>query len=188
MSERESHQATGDSGDESFLGRWSRLKAEAREREAIPAPGPDAPDSAEPHQAAAQASPDAPAPVVELPDLEQLDQDSDYSAFLTPGVDAALRKRALRKLFSSPKFNVFDGLDTYRDDFTNFPPLGDIVTADMRHHLERIARELAASTEDAPPLAPPAAAATANVAEEVQESPAAQPPERTEGDDDLGPA
>jgi hypothetical protein len=126
--------------------------------------------------------------VVELPDLEQLDQDSDYSAFLTPGVDAALRKRALRKLFSSPKFNVFDGLDTYRDDFTNFPPLGDIVTADMRHHLERIARELAASTEDAPPLAPPAAAATANVAEEVQESPAAQPPERTEGDDDLGPA
>ena len=84
--------------------------------------------------------------MVELPDLEQLDQDSDYSAFLTPGVDAALRKRALRKLFSSPKFNVFDGLDTYRDDFTSFPPLGDVVTADMRHHLERLARELVAGT------------------------------------------
>ena len=125
---------------------------------------------------------------MELPDLEQLDQDSDYSAFLTPGVDAALRKRALRKLFSSPKFNVFDGLDTYRDDFTSFPPLGDVVTADMRHHLERLAKELVARTEDAPPDAPPVAAVTANAVDAAQASPAALPPARTENDDDHGPA
>jgi Protein of unknown function (DUF3306) len=80
-------------------------------------------------------------PRVELPDLDLLGQDSDYSAFLAPGVDLSLRRRALRKLFASPKFNVFDGLDTYRDDFTSFPALGDIVTADMRHQVERFARQ-----------------------------------------------
>ena len=191
MSERESHRisdrAGEDAGDESFLGRWSRLKAKARERESSPDPAPDAPGNTEPLEAAAQASPDAPPPVVELPDLEQLDQDSDYSAFLTPGVDAALRKRALRKLFSSPKFNVFDGLDTYRDDFTSFPPLGDVVTADMRHHLERLARELVANTEGAPPPVP-VAAATAGESNETQQSPAALPPDRTDDDDDHAPA
>jgi hypothetical protein len=192
MNERESQRisdhAGGDAGDESFLGRWSRLKAQAREREASPAPAPDAPGSAEPPEAAAQASPDAPPPVVQLPDLEQLDQDSDYSAFLTPGVDAALRKRALRKLFSSPKFNVFDGLDTYRDDFTSFPPLGDVVTADMRHHLERLAREFVAGTEGAPPPASPVAAATAGETSEPPRGPAAPPPDRTDDDDDRVPA
>ena len=191
MNERESQRisdhAGSDAGDESFLGRWSRLKAQAREREASPAPAPDAPGSAEPPEAAAQASPDAPPPVVQLPDLERLDQDSDYSAFLTPGVDAALRKRALRKLFSSPKFNVFDGLDTYRDDFTSFPPLGDVVTADMRHHLERLARELLAGTEDAQ-TSVPVAAATAGESSETLQSPAAPPPDRTDEDDDHAPA
>ena len=191
MSERESQRLTdhagGEAGDESFLGRWSRLKAQAREREVSPAPVPDAPGSAEPPAANAQASPDAPPPVVELPDLEQLDQDSDYSAFLTPGVDDALRKRALRKLFSSPKFNVFDGLDTYRDDFTSFPPLGDVVTADMRHHLERLARELLAGTEDAQ-TSVPVAAATAGESSETLQSPAAPPPDRTDEDDDHAPA
>ena len=190
MSGRESHPPGEDSGDESFLGRWSRLKAQAREREASPADEPGAPGGDATSAVVAPASADGAPPAVKLPDLEQLDQDSDYSAFLTPGVDAALKKRALRKLFSSPKFNVFDGLDTYRDDFTSFPPLGDIVTADMRHHLERIAKELAASTEDAPSPAPPAAAATAtaNVADQLQESPAALPPARTEQDDDHRPA
>ena len=188
MSERDPDRTIEDPGDESFLGRWSRLKVQARERESHPAVEPEEHGGDESPAHVAQVPPDAAPPVVELPDLEQLDQDSDYSAFLTPGVDAALRKRALRKLFSSPKFNVFDGLDTYRDDFTSFPPLGDIVTADMRHHLERLARELVSRTEDAPPPAPPAAAVTTNAADATQASPAAPPPARTEDDDQHGPA
>lgn len=187
MSEQDPDQATEDAGDESFLGRWSRLKTQARERESHPALEPEEHGGDESPAGLAQAPPDAAPPVVELPDLEQLDQDSDYSAFLSPGVDAALRKRALRKLFSSPKFNVFDGLDTYRDDFTSFPPLGDVVTADMRHHLERLAKELAARTEAAPPPAP-VATVTTNADDETQASAAALPPARTENDDDHGPA
>jgi hypothetical protein len=78
-------------------------------------------------------------------------------------------------LFSSPKFNVFDGLDTYRDDFRNFAPLGDLVTADMRHHAERLAeaarKALDAAAADAPPEPVAAvAAAPGTPASDAQES------------------
>lgn len=127
--------------DEPFLQRWSRLKTVARDAERPQ-------DGSEPHapQAAAEAVAPAqedPAGAPELPDLDALGPDSDYSAFLSPKVDAALRRTALRKLFHSRKFNVCDGLDDYCDDFTKFAPLGGIVTADMRHQIERAARELA---------------------------------------------
>lgn len=150
--------APADGAAETLLARWSRLKAAARARD-VPSPHPATagPASealptaagAEPAASAVAGPPPASPPAIELPDIDQLDQDSDVSAFLTPGVDAELRKRALRKLFHSPKFNVFDGLDTYRDDFTSFPALGDVVTADMRYHLERAAKELAARAEAA---------------------------------------
>jgi hypothetical protein len=172
-----SESGSGDGAEtgENFVERWSRLKKQAREGVAppgtVPATGTSATPAARPDEASAAA------PAVELPDLAQLDQDSDYSAFLTPGVDAGLRRRALRQLFSSPKFNVFDGLDTYRDDFRNFTPLGDLVTADMRHHAERLAREAskaldAAAAADPPP--PAVAATPAAPASDAQE-PAAEP-------------
>ena len=56
----------------------------------------------------------------DMPPLDSLDEDSDYSDFLSPGVSEALRRRALRKLFSSAVFNIPDGLDDYDDDFTSF--------------------------------------------------------------------
>jgi hypothetical protein len=138
-------------GGEPLLQRWSRLKSRAREaeRQGVPTssdPGPNpvpAPHTVTPLEPAAAGQP----PRIELPDLDLLGQDSDYSAFLAPGVEPALRKRALRQLFASPKFNVFDGLDTYRDDFTSFPALGNIVTADMRHHVERLAKDALAKLE-----------------------------------------
>ncbi len=88
---------------------------------------------------------------ITLPDLESLGPDSDYSAFLGPDVDLSVRRVALRKLFHSPKFNVLDGLDDYCGDFTQFAPLAGIVTADMRHHLERAARKLVSADEESAP-------------------------------------
>lgn len=173
MSEHEPSETTAQATDESFLGRWSRLKAEARGCEPRPVAPVDAGGNEPLTSTAAdvaQRSGTPPGP--SLPDLDQLGEDSDYSAFLAPDVDADLRRSALRKLFHSPKFNVFDGLDTYRDDFTSFPALGDIVTADMRHRLEQAARELLARTgearsgpapaTDAAPTAPTAPPATRN--------------------------
>lgn len=155
----------GSGGDaetgETFVERWSRLKKQAREGVAPTGTAPATVAAAAPAAGSVDAS--AAEPAVELPDLAQLGQDSDYSAFLTPGVDADLRRRALRQLFSSPKFNVFDGLDTYRDDFRNFAPLGDVVTADMLHHAERLARKagkaLDATASDAAPAQAAAVAA-----------------------------
>jgi hypothetical protein len=175
--------------DEPFLGRWSRLKAQARESEARAAAGPDAQEIAPAAVPPADAAPAGEPPPVELPDIDQLGEDSDYSAFLTPGVDAELRKRALRKLFHSPKFNVFDGLDTYRDDFTSFPALGNIVTADLRHQLERAARELAARAEKE--LAPGKSAADEappTVTHAPPPATAVEPTARSEEDDVHGPA
>ena len=72
----------------------------------------------------------------DMPPVENLDENSDYSGFLSSGVSEALRRRALRKLFSSAVFNIPDGLDDYDDDFTSFAALGDIVTSDMKHQAE----------------------------------------------------
>ena len=72
----------------------------------------------------------------DMPPLGSLDENSDYSGFLSPGVSEGLRRRALRKLFFSAAFNVRDGLDDYDEDFTSFEALGDIVTSDMKHQAE----------------------------------------------------
>jgi hypothetical protein len=194
MSDRDGDTPAAVPPDEQFLGRWSRLKAQARERGAKPAATRDAdsshdsPAAPPPAAPAASSAPEGKPPHLELPDLEQLHQDSDYSAFLAPGVDATLRQRALRKLFQSPKFNVCDGLDTYRDDFRNFTPLGGIVTADMRHHLERIAQQAVRGADGAAPSPPPLAQAPAHPDDEPQECPAALPSARTENDSHDEPA
>ena len=101
-----------------------------------------APDEEAPDEEAERVITDA-----DLPPLEDLGEDSDYSMFLAAGVSPDKRKAALRQLFHSPKFNITDGLDDYCEDFTKFEPLGDIVTADMRHHAERLLRKALAAEE-----------------------------------------
>ncbi len=83
-----------------------------------------------------EAAPERPLTDEDMPPLESLGEDSDYSGFLSPGVSDKLRRVALKKLFSSAYFNVLDGLDDYDDDFRTFEALGDIITSDMRHQLE----------------------------------------------------
>ena len=140
------------------LRRWSRRKREA-------ARGTEAADevrgadlSGVPSEAALEVREPAGDPTVpaaaekvlsdeDMPPLDSLDEDSDYSGFLSPGVSEGLRRRALRKLFMSAVFNVRDGLDDYDEDFTSFVALGDVVTSDMRHQAEaeRARRERADS-------------------------------------------
>jgi hypothetical protein len=66
---------------------------------------------------AAIAEPDA------LPALDTLTIDSDYSPFMQPGVDDAVKRGALKKLFADPRFNVMDGLDVYIDDYSKPDPI-----------------------------------------------------------------
>lgn len=145
--------ATGsDAADEPFVSRWSRRKHAAREQQETPGDhGPDAAraepaeggpapaaETVEEGPASAPAHDDADLPTdADMPPLESLDADSDYSGFMSPRVSETLRRMALRKLFGLPTFNVRDGLDDYDVDYTNFQPLGATVTADMKHHAER---------------------------------------------------
>ncbi len=84
----------------------------------------------------------------ELPPLESLDENSDYSAFMAADVAPDVRRHALRKLFQSAKFNVRDGLDDYDLDYSNPEPLGNIVTAEMRRRLMQQLERLAGGDED----------------------------------------
>jgi hypothetical protein len=191
MSRRDHDRSEQPAADENFLQRWSRLKSTTVEADKSRRAGEaDAGDRAVPAARNAPGSadgPDASAEAPALPDLDQLDQDSDYSAFLAPQVDAALRRAALRKLFHSPKFNVCDGLDDYCDDFTQFAPLSaSVVTADMRHQLERAASKLVEQ-----PGEPSGDAPTVAGTEVASETPREKEPMQTEGtkeDDDHRPA
>jgi hypothetical protein len=170
--------ADTDHGDRGFLGRWSERKLRAA-REPEPNAEASGPDSAMPSKPTRE-EPKAVLTDADMPPLDRLDGHSDYSAFFSEGVSESLRRKALSKLFHSPHLNVTDGLDDYAEDFTTFTPLGDLMTADLRHRLEATAGRLldgyrdgvpaegqepadrsepdvASATEDAapPPKAPP---------------------------------
>ena len=126
------------STEEKFLTRWSRRKDETAkraqtgnlpERPLRPVAGRDDDSDAAGQPAAALTD-------EQMPPIESLTEDSDFSGFLSPGVSEGLRKQALRKLFGSPGFNIRDGLDDYDDDFRNFAALGDLITSDMKHQME----------------------------------------------------
>jgi hypothetical protein len=124
-------------GDEPFLERWSRRKRALDETDDS---GQDAAAVA-----AVPAVDTAPAePVLtdaDMPPIESLDGESDYSPFMSPGVSEHLRTRALRKLFHLPAFNITDGLNDYDEDFTGFAGLGDTVTHEMKRMLQRELQE-----------------------------------------------
>lgn len=104
---------------ESFLSRWSRRKR--AEPEAVKAE-----DEQLAREQVAQAEPPTamePAPVPELPPIESLTPQADFTPFMKPEVPAQLKNAALKKLFTDPHFNVMDGLDTYIDDYTRPDPI-----------------------------------------------------------------
>jgi hypothetical protein len=97
--------------NETFLGRWSRLKREEEKKTSEPAVPPA-------DEVAKEA--EAPPP---LPSMETLTPQSDFSAFMHPKVLDSVRRVALKKLFADPHFNVMDGLDVYIDDYSKPDPI-----------------------------------------------------------------
>ncbi len=127
--------------DVSFVSRWSRLKDENRQTN-----DDTAVDKTVKQTIASEEDQQAPVKILtdaDMPDIENMTAESDYTGFLSPGVSEELRKLALRKLFRSEVFNIRDGLDEYDGDYTHFEKLGDIVTSDMKHQLELEAKRKA---------------------------------------------
>jgi hypothetical protein len=113
--------------DESFLQRWSRLKTEKR-REAPPEPEPAPPsEAAVPAPVEAKPAEEEEKKKPELPPLETLTAESDYSVFMQEGVPEETRLAALRKLWTSdPVLAAQDPLDFQNLDFT-FPEVPEVV-------------------------------------------------------------
>jgi hypothetical protein len=156
---------------EGFLGRWSRVKREARETEAAPVDKPRQSPSP------LQAEDEPPA----LPAVEELTFDSDYRDFFHPKVGEDVRRGALRKLFSDPHFNVMDGLDVYIDDYTKTEPIPTAMLAGLKQ-AQRILEWAAETEEEAvirrsrpPGVQPEAAAAEEGAEGELAVSEAAAP-------------
>ena len=89
----------------------------------------------------------------DMPAIDTLNSESDFSMFMSSGVTDKLRNLALKQLFKAPLFNIRDGLDEYDEDYTFFEKLGDIVTCDMKHQVEmealkKEAEELAAQESE----------------------------------------
>lgn len=110
--------------DEGFLSRWARRKAEEGEAPDEPAAedaastAPDAEAGAEEGDGKTAAEREAEV-VAALPDIDSLDETSDFAQFMQSGVPAALQRQALRKLWRvNPVFSFLDGMAEYDEDYT----------------------------------------------------------------------
>ena len=148
-----------DPRSEKFLSRWSRRKQaepEIRERE----------DSRVSDELAIErgVTPPQPAPVqsipADLPAVETLTADADFSRFMRADVPAATRNAAMKKLFGDPHFNLMDGLDIYIDDYSKADPIPLAMLKDLAQ-----SRMLHLFDDDEEKLAPAGLPATETVAD-----------------------
>lgn len=95
--------------EQSFLRRWSRLKRQP------------------------PVKPEVSVAPLELAPLESLSFESDFGAFMRAKVDEGVRRAALKKLFSDPRFNIMDGLDVYIDDYSKEDPIPPGMLAQLQH-------------------------------------------------------
>lgn len=114
--------------DESTLGRWARRKTAARQPATIDdsqggtiaTVAPDAVPAETETPAAQDPNKTTEEEIAALPDVDALNESSDFSAFMKEGVPEELKTRALRKLWRvDPAFAHVDGLLDYDDDFTD---------------------------------------------------------------------
>jgi hypothetical protein len=122
-----------------------------------------------PVQTPVEAAADPARPLPTLDDVAALDADSDFSAFVARGVDQAVRRSALKKLFADPHFNVMDKLDVYIDDFTKPSPVSEAMLASLEH-AKSVFMKMVEDEPEAEPEAEPKA--------EQAEPQTQQPPEQ----------
>lgn len=132
----------------SRFSRWSRLKTESRSRRGAALPPIVEPDAAATDVTEIPPGSEEAAPAIvptgevsrdadaspsdddveqrdeaypeDLPPIETLEKDSDYSVFMSSKVSDAIRNRALRKLWlTDPVLANLDGLVDYGEDFTD---------------------------------------------------------------------
>jgi hypothetical protein len=120
--------------NETFLGRWSRLKREERSEE-----------KKLPEKAETEAPP--------LPPAEELTPESDFTGFMHPKVEDALRRVALKKLFSDPHFNTPDPFEPFSGDWTNAEPISEELMKTLNQARTHLFGDEQKKDEEQPPQA-----------------------------------
>jgi len=118
-----------------------------------------------------------------LPDPDTLQPGDDFSAFMQKAVPERLRRRALRRLWTSnPVLANLDGLTEYSEDFTDAATvLPDLRTAyevgrGMYEHVRTLAAKALEEGEDTAAADPEEGAQQATEAAEAAPAEAAEPP------------
>lgn len=103
--------------DEAFLSRWSRLKVDEGANNAVVAADLE---TAPPEGSGEGGQLTEEEIVASLPDIESLEEVSDFTPFLREGVPELLKRQALRRLWRvNPVFAEIDGLAEYAEDYTD---------------------------------------------------------------------
>jgi len=166
VSDAEETDASGKAGD--FLNRWSQRKTACRKDEAVAAAAPAAQSPLQNATTTVDSEPRQELMDADMPSIDSLDSNSDFSVFMSPKVSEQLRTLALRKLFHMPAFNVTDGLNDYDEDYTGFAGLGNVVTHEMKRMLQRELHAEGVAEDEPPPVA--LAEVSTTVADEEPES------------------
>ncbi|PRY64166.1 uncharacterized protein DUF3306 [Vreelandella songnenensis] len=136
--------------------RWSQLKRGGESSEPAPVPEVDEASARSvetPVQDEGAVEPDVPAPGSlddSLPDPDLLPAGSDFSIFMVSGVSAALRRRALKRLWATGNYNVRDGLDDYDADYRQqLKPMAEGLADKLRRWTHKAEEALDSSEHDA---------------------------------------
>lgn len=177
----------------SRLDRWSRRKLgedveSAPERDPVEAhhEEPAAPGSLDPSLPDPDEEPAAPGSLdPSLPDPEALSAGADFSAYLKQGVSQQLRRRALRRLWSTGDYGIRDGLDDYDE---NYREILKPLSRDIAERLRRWTRPDDAATPSEPPAQGDEALADATGPDEApyQRDNKAEETEKTEKTGETG--
>ena len=186
------------SEDEGFLRRWARRKEKARARQAPsvpPAPvpaaqaGPVARSAGAPEQGTGEPTArkaDKPFDLSQLPPIDSLTKESDYTVFMRPEVPDNLRRQALRKLWVlDPILSAPDKLDIHAFDYNSVPTFPE----GLKSTLYRVGRGFIGADEKSDDDKGSAAVPTEGATAEPGPTPAPQPPESappTDGADKSG--
>jgi hypothetical protein len=175
---------------EGFLSRWSRRKRGAAEPEPMPEPMPEVAPAPppEPQPEAAERPPAAsacPVPGVpqfdlaSLPRIEELTVASDLGPFLKPGVPAALRAAALRRMWSlDPAIRDYIGPVEYQWDFNTPGGLPTGFASELGGNVKKLLAQaigLPDEDEKPPEEADPAQPPVVELAQPADEPPPALP-------------
>lgn len=177
------------SDDGNFISRWSRRKIAVRTGKAVE-PEPVEAKPVIPVETGIQPTPEAErtattAGVVpeslgtQLPPVESLTPESDFTPFMKAEVDPATRRQALKTLFADPRHNVMDGLDVYIDDYSKPDPLPPEWLAKMN-----VMKHLGHMVEEGKEAADRAAGEPGSALQKpMQEQPVAKPAPDTASED-----